>query len=240
MNKSGKLYVLPNILSPDNLETLSLEAVELLETLRFFAVENVKTVRRTIRAFGIDTDFSTCTFFTIHHKTEVNELEQQYALVIDALENGHDVGILSDAGMAGIADPGSDLVFRAHQNNIPVRPIVGPSSLFLALAASGLNGQQFQFKGYLPIEARSRRHAIQEMERESIRSGSSQLFMETPYRNNALFKAVVEHCRPDTYLCVASQLTSANEYIQCQPIDYWQSKKIDLNKKPTIFIIGRK
>lgn len=236
---SGTLYVLPNVLSSDNLETLSLEAIELLERLRYFAVENVKTARRTIRAFGIDTDFSTCTFYSIHHKTDALELNNQYQAILNSLKEGHDVGILSDAGMAGIADPGNQLVFLAQQQRLRIKPIVGPSSIFLALAASGLNGQQFQFHGYLPIEARSRKQALQEMEREAIRTGASQLFMETPYRNNALLLAIKESCRPDSLLCIASNITAEDEFIRTQEVQYWNTKKIDLNKKPTIFIIGR-
>ncbi len=233
------LYVLPNVLSPDNLETLSLEALEIMEHLQYFAVENAKTTRRALRSFGIDTDFSTCSFFTIHHKMKAVELAQEYQLALDALEQGHDVGIMTDAGMAGIADPGAELISLAHQQDIVVKPIVGPSSIILALAASGLNGQQFTFHGYLPIEERSKKQAIQELEREVIRTSASQIFMETPYRNMSLFQSVLDYCRPSSLLCVASNITSPDEYIKTKSIENWKQQKVNLNKKPTIFILGK-
>jgi len=234
----GTLYILPNIISPDNLGSLSLDALEILEELTHFAVENPKTARRFIRALGIQTDFDTCEFINIHHKTDARELSEQYQVILQFLKEGKSVGILSDAGMAGIADPGSELVALAHENQLPISPIVGPSSIFLALAASGFNGQKFVFHGYLPIEERHRRAELKAMEAEVVRSKQTQLFMETPYRNNKLLQTMRESLREETKLCVASNLTGMNEMVLTQPMKVWNKQKHDLNKRPSIFLIG--
>ena len=236
---TGKLYVLPSVLSPDNLETLSLEALELLEQLHCFAVENVKTTRRMIRSFGIQTNFDDCEFYNIHHKNDETELSMAYSRAIEQLKEGVDVGILSEAGMAGMADPGSRLVARAHQNGISVKPIVGPSSVLLALCASGFNGQQFTFHGYLPIEGRHRRAELKSLEEEVNRSTETQLFMETPYRNKQLFSALTEHLQHDTLLCIACNLTAENEFIRTQTISKWKQSAPDIHKQPAIFILGK-
>lgn len=236
---TGTLYVLPNILSADNLESLSLQALDLLERLRFFAVENVKTTRRMIRAFGIETNFDDCEFYNIHHKNGAGKLSQTYEAAIEQLQIGNDVGILSEAGMAGIADPGSELVARAHKAGIQVKPIVGPSSILLALCASGFNGQKFTFHGYLPIEARHRRAEIKALETEVNRSNTTQIFMETPYRNMQLMAAIVEHLHSETLLCVACNITADDEFIQMKPIKEWSKSKVDLHKKPAIFLVGK-
>ena len=235
---NGTLYVLPNFLSGDNLETLSLEALELLEKLRLFAVENVKTTRRMIRSYGIETDFSTCEFYSIHHKTNEQELSITYNEIIKQLRSGQDVGVLSEAGMAGIADPGSELVAKAHQEGIRVQPIVGPSSILLALSASGFNGQKFTFHGYLPIEARHRKAELKALEAEVNRSNASQLFMETPYRNKQLLAAIVESLHPETLLCIACDLTAEQETIRTQTVGQWKNSKLDIHKRPAIFILG--
>lgn len=234
----GTLYILPNVLATDNPATLSLEALDIYENLRHFAVENVKTTRRSIRSFGIETDFNECTFYDIHHKNNPTELSMNYGNALQALLDGEDVGIVSEAGMPGIADPGSKLVAMAHQKGVNIHPIVGPSSIFLALCSSGFNGQKFTFHGYLPIEARHRKTDLKAMEAEVTRSKATQIFMETPYRNMQLLKAICEALKPDTMLCVACNITSENQKIHTRPVRAWAKTKMDLNKQPCIFLIG--
>ena len=237
----GTLYVLPALLAPENLETLSLEALEILENLTHFAVENVKTTRRMLRSLGIETDFNQCNFYPIHHKTNTIELNQTFNEAISALENGADIGILSEAGMAGIADPGSRLIALAHQANIKVKPIVGPSSILLALCASGFNGQKFTFHGYLPIEERHRKDEIKKLEAEVNRSNATQIFIETPYRNVQLLKSLQEVLQPTTMLSIACNLTSSKEMIQTKAIQQWKTNKTNevINKQPAVFLIGK-
>lgn len=232
------LYVLPNAISGENLATLSLEAMEVLEELTVFAVENPKSVRRFIRALGIDTDFNECEFISIHHKTDPIELNQNYDQILNHLQEGTSVGILSDAGMPGIADPGSKLIGKAHQHLFPVKPITGPSSIFLALAASGFNGQKFTFHGYLPIEERHRKADLKAMEAEVLRSNTTQIFMETPYRNNKLLQSMRDSLKPETVACIACNITGEKEMILTQPMRIWTKQKHDLNKRPAIFLIG--
>jgi len=234
----GILYVLPNVISGDNLATLSLEALEVIEELSVFAVENPKFARRFIRALGIDTNFDECEFISIHHKTDQIELNQNFDRVLDHLQNGVSVGILSDAGMAGIADPGSQLIGKTHQHQFRVKPITGPSSIFLALAASGFNGQKFTFHGYLPIEERHRKSDLKAMEAEIQRSNTTQIFMETPYRNNKLLQTMRDALKPETLVSIACNISGENEMIVTQPMRIWSKQKHDLNKRPAIFLIG--
>lgn len=234
----GTLYVLPNIISPENLATMSLEALEILEELRHFAVENVKTTRRMLRSFGIETDFEECTFYPIHHKTDPTELSMNYGNAMNTLLSGQHVGILSEAGMAGIADPGSHLVAMAHKQGLAVKPITGPSSIFLALCASGFNGQKFTFHGYVPIEARHRKADLKAMEAEVKRSKTTQIFMETPYRNMQMLSAICEALHPDTLLCIACNISATNERIHTKKVSAWKKSRMEFNKQPCIFIIG--
>ena len=158
------------------------------------------------------------------------------ALLAPALQ-GHDVGLISEAGMPAIADPGSSLVRAAHELGLTVVPLSGPVSLMLALAASGLNGQHFAFVGYLPREGAARQQRIQELEKLALRTGQTQLFIETPYRNNKLAEELIRTCRPSTKLCIASNITCEDEYIHTRPVKEWAGKVPDLSKKPTIFLI---
>ncbi|RLD32544.1 MAG: SAM-dependent methyltransferase, partial [Bacteroidetes bacterium] len=156
--------------------------------------------------------------------------------IVPLLEN-HDMGLLSEAGVPGVADPGSDIVQLAHQNNIKVIPLVGPSSLLLALMASGLNGQQFAFSGYLPIQSHQRKKAIQSLEKRSKIENQSQLFIETPYRNISLLNDILNTCQSGTLLCVAADITLDSEFIQTKRIKEWKAKLPDIHKKPAIFIL---
>jgi len=235
---NGTLYVLPNVLSVDNDTVISGEVRTIITSLRHFAVENVKVTRRYIRSLGIKTDFDTCSFYEIWHKRDAEELEKNYSEAIAVLRGGEDVGILSDAGVAGIADPGNNLVALAHHYDIPVRPITGPSSIFLALMASGFNGQKFSFHGYLPVEQRSRTAALKELEKQAKIRGGTQIFMETPFRNQQMLESITKTLSPETMLCVAANITAPNEFVKTRPIKYWNAKNYNFHKKPCIFLIG--
>lgn len=231
------IYVLPNLLS-ENVNALSIEAMERMKELRVFAVENVKMARRSLRALGIKTDFDACRFYCIHHKTDSVELDKVYHELLEEASQGNDIGILSDAGMAGVADPGSSFVSLAHKNRLLVRPIAGPSSILLALCASGFNGQKFTFHGYLPIEKKHREATLKEWEQEVRRSKTTQIFMETPYRNKQLLDTIVNCLHTETLLCIAINITSEREKIISQPIKYWANSKVDIQKQPAIFLLG--
>lgn len=155
------------------------------------------------------------------------------------MANGDDAGLVSEAGYPCVADPGSGLVALAHRAGARVVPLVGPNAMLMALAASGLNGQRFRFSGYLPIDSKGRVKALLDLEREAWADGSTQLFMETPYRNHALLKDIVEHCRPQTLLCVACDLTAPGEYIRTRPVGEWHKGAPDLHKRPAVFLLGR-
>lgn len=151
--------------------------------------------------------------------------------------DGKNIGIISEAGCPGVADPGQALVAIAQQMNVEVKPLVGPNSILLALMASGMNGQQFQFTGYLPIENQQRIKAIKELEAESQRKNCTQIFIETPYRNNQLIDSIIKTCKPSTQLCIAADLTGKNEWIKTKTIAEWQKSKPDIHKRPAIFLI---
>lgn len=153
------------------------------------------------------------------------------------LHQGKNIGIVSEAGCPGIADPGQWLVKAAHDAGVTVKPLVGPNSILLALMASGLNGQQFQFSGYLPIDAGDRDKKIKELEEESARKNCSQVFIETPYRNNTLLQAIMKSCKPGTRLCIAAEITGASEFIQTKTVGEWKKSLPDLHKKPAIFCL---
>lgn len=157
---------------------------------------------------------------------------------VEAMNSGKHIGIISEAGCPGVADPGQQLIALAHEKNYPVKPIVGPSSILLALMGSGLNGQQFSFSGYLPIDASERVKQLKDLESLSARQRSTQIFMETPYRNNALLEVVLKTCRADTLLCIAANLTAADEFLQTRTIAQWAQKKPDLHKKPALFLLS--
>lgn len=202
--------------------------------LRHFAVENAKTARASLKA--------------LDHPVPLRELDivelppQLDAAALDALLQpllqGHDLGLMSEAGCPAVADPGALLVRAAHGHGIMVKPMVGPSSLLLALMASGLDGQRFAFHGYLPAREPERSKAIQTLEKDSARLKQTQLCIETPYRNTALFQALLQHCRPDTRLCVASDLTLASEEIRTASIAAWRKQEAPaLERRPTVFLL---
>lgn len=230
----GKLYLLPVTLgTTEYRHVIPEDVISIIRKLRHFIVEDLRSARRYLRlidpAFPIDD--------SIFQVLNEHSTSQEISSLINSVENGNDTGIMSEAGLPGIADPGSPLVLIAHSRGIEVKPLTGPSSIFLAVMASGLNGQNFTFNGYLPVKVNERIQAIKNLEREAAR-GYSQLFIETPYRNQKLFEDIIATCRAETRLCIAADLTSPTEYIRTLTIKEWAKANPSINRRPAVFIIG--
>jgi len=231
----GKLYLIPTILGEGTQEsTLPPPILKTIKEIRVFIVENLRTARRHIKQLDKEKDIDTTTFYS-YGKHDTLNLEQDF---LPHILLGQDVGLLSEAGLPCIADPGSKIVAYAHNFQIDVVPFVGPSSILLALMASGLNGQNFTFTGYLPINKSERIKTIRQLEELVKKTGTTQIFIETPYRNNQLIEALLKICRNNTKLCIASDITLPTENIKTKTIAEWKQTKINLHKKPSIFLIG--
>ena len=208
---------------------------ETINSLSTFIVENEKTARKFLKEAGIKIPQSD---LTIHDygKHKRNDSMVPY---FKELMTGKDVGLMSEAGCPGVADPGADVILEAHKRGIKVVPLVGPSSILLALMASGFNGQSFTFNGYLPIDKLERGKRIKELEQLAQQKKQTQIFIETPFRNNPLFEDILKNTAAQTLLCVACNLTGEDEYVKSMSIGQWRQERIDLHKKPTIFLIYR-
>lgn len=232
---TGTLYMIPCTLGDTPAEqVLPQHVIAVARKLKHFVVEQPKSARQFLSALKPEQAIQSLHFATLNEHTAAKDLAELLAPLLA----GHDVGIISEAGCPGIADPGADLVNLAHRHGIRVVPLVGPSSILLALMASGLNGQCFAFHGYLPIEETARNKAIAALEAESAKRKQTQMFIETPYRNEKLFGALLAHCRPHTLLCVATDITLPGEQIQTRPIEQWKSQPApQLNKHPSLFLL---
>jgi 16S rRNA (cytidine1402-2'-O)-methyltransferase len=229
----GKLYLIPTGLSDDALDVIPAYVLELTQQLNHFFVEDERSVRRYLRKSGYARHFDDVVLLPLNEHSDAATISK-YA---DELMAEHDWGLMSEAGVPAVADPGHSLVRIAHERNIKVIPLVGPSSIILALMASGLNGQQFCFHGYLPVKQGERMKKIREIELES-KSGETQIFIETPYRNQSLLNDILSTCRDETYLCVAVGLTGAHEMIRTKKIGEWKREQLQLDKTPAMFLIG--
>jgi 16S rRNA (cytidine1402-2'-O)-methyltransferase len=234
-NTFGTLYLVPCTLGDTPAEqVLPQHVITVARKLRHFVVEQPKTARQFLSALKPELPIQSLHFASLNEHTAASELAELLAPLLA----GHDVGIISEAGCPGIADPGADLVALAHRKGIRVVPLVGPSSILLALMASGLNGQCFAFHGYLPIAEADRNKAIVALEAESAKRKQTQMFIETPYRNERLFSALLTHCRPHTLLCIATDVTLPGEQIQTRSIAQWKSQPVpQLNKRPSMFLL---
>ncbi len=232
---SGTLYLIPCTLGDTPAEqVLPQHVIGIARRLRHFVVEHPKTARQFLAALKPEQPIQSLHFATLNEHTASGDL----AGLLAPLLAGEDIGLLSEAGCPGIADPGADLVSLAHRNGIRVVPLVGPSSILLALMASGLNGQCFAFHGYLPVGEAERNRAIAALEAESARRKQTQLFIETPYRNEKLFGALLAHCRPQTRLCVATDLTLPGESVRTRTVAEWRSLPApQLNRRPSLFLL---
>ena len=233
--KPGTLYLIPCTLGDTPADqVLPQHVISVARKLQHFVVEQPKTARQFLSALKPEQPIQALHFATLNEHTAANELPELLAPLLA----GHDVGIISEAGCPGIADPGANLVNLAHRNGICVVPLVGPSSILLALMASGLNGQCFAFHGYLPIAEAERNKMISKLEAESSRLKQTQLFIETPYRNERMLSALLAQCRPETLLCVATDITLPSEQIHTRSIAQWKSQPMpQLNKRPSLFLL---
>ena len=231
----GKLYLIPTILGEGTQEaTLPSTILKAIKEIDVFIVENLRTARRHIRKLDREKNIDATTFYS-YGKYDTLNLEQDF---LPHILSGQNIGLLSEAGLPCVADPGSKIVAYAHDFQIDVVPFVGPSSILLALMASGLNGQNFAFTGYLPIDKTERTKIIKQLEELVKKTGQTQIFMETPYRNNQLIETLLKTCSNNTKLCMASDITLPTENIKTKTIAEWKQTKINLDKKPTIFLIG--
>jgi 16S rRNA (cytidine1402-2'-O)-methyltransferase len=236
MTNYGTLYLIPITLgeSPIN-QVIPEYNNSIINEIDVYVVENIKTARRFLKKAGVLKPIDELTFYEIGKRSETTN----YPTFIKPLLDGKNIGVLSEAGCPGVADPGAEIVALAQEKNIKVVPLVGPSSILLSLMASGFNGQSFCFHGYLPIEQKDRINKLKDLERIAFRDKQTQLFIETPYRNMPLFKDILNTLNNNSRLCVAVDITSNTEEIYTKTIEDWKKEtKIDLNKRPCIFLIG--
>ncbi len=232
MTKNATVYLIPAFLDEEAMEVLPHYLLAAVKACEVFFVENERSARRFLKKLWKEIEIDKYSWFVMHKSEET--VRQEF---LKQLKLGKQIGLLSEAGCPGIADPGQLLVATAHQAGAIVKPLVGPSSIILALMASGMNGQQFQFNGYLPVGEQLRVRKIKELELLSQKQDSTQIFIETPYRNQVLLEALLKNCKPGTRLCVAVNLTGKNESVQTKTIEDWRKKALSLEKEPAIFLI---
>ncbi|RED45905.1 SAM-dependent methyltransferase [Seonamhaeicola aphaedonensis] len=236
MNRKGHLYLIPCTLGENEpLEVLPITIKETIERINIFIVENEKSARRFIKKITPEKSQPSLQFFILNKHTDITDLPN----FLSSCSKGENVGLLSEAGCPGIADPGADIVKIAHKKNIKVIPLVGPSSILLALMSSGMNGQRFAFNGYLPIDKNERKNELRRLERLSLEQNQSQVFIETPYRNNKMLEDITSALGELTNVCVACDITLSTEFIKTQTVNQWKKNMVDLHKRPTIFIIHK-
>jgi len=234
VNKKGKIYLIPTTLGESEISlVIPANVIDIIESLQYFIVENIRTARRYIRKVSLNKNIDEITFFELNKHTDIKDIVSY----LNPCLSGNSIGIISEAGNPGIADPGANIVKIAHQKNIDVVPLVGPSSILLALISSGMNGQNFAFNGYLPIKDNERIKKIQYLENKSKSENQSQIFMETPFRNMKMLDAILQTCRNNTLLCIAADITLPSEFIKTRTVAEWKKQKPQLNKRPTVFVL---
>ena len=240
-SKLGKLYLIPCTLSnPGEItinpfDVIPTQVKNCIDSIDHYIVEHGKTARKFIKSIAPEKVQASLTLFELNKHTEVSE----HIEMIQPLLNGIDVGLMSEAGCPGIADPGAVIVKLAHEKGIQVVPLVGPSSILLALMASGMNGQSFAFTGYLPIDKNEKKTALKNLEKSSQDKNQAQIFMETPYRNNKFLEDILNTLQPQTRLCIACDITLPTEFIKTKTINEWKKQKADLHNRPCIFVIQK-
>jgi len=228
----NKIYLIPNTLGDTNIDLVIPKHVQqITSNLRHFFVENLRTARRYLRKVDKTFPIDDSTFFDIGKRTDIHDIKN-YFVNLNA-----DAGIISESGLPAVADPGANIVAVARENGFKIVPLVGPSSIFLALTASGMNGQNFAFHGYLPVDKAKLIKKIKGLEQLSRKNIQTQIFIETPFRNVSLFETILNNCSPSTLLCVAKEITTNEEEIITLPIAKWKRQKINIHKKNTIFLI---
>ncbi len=232
----GNLYLIPTPLGDSGFEAGLPSANHLiLERINTFVVEELRTARRFLRKAGYTRDFEAVNFHLLNEHTPDSEA----AGMLETALTGMHIGLLSEAGLPCVADPGNIVVRLAHQKGIRVIPLTGPSSIMLALMASGLNGQNFAFHGYLPVKPDDRARALRDLEQATAKGSQTQIFIETPYRNLQMLESIVKTCHPSLMLCIAVDLTLVTEWIRCSTIEQWKKQNPEIHKKPAVFLLGR-
>ena len=228
---NAALYLIPSLLDENGQQSIPPSIKNAIEKCQVFFVENERTTRRYLKKIWKDIVIDNYEWHIISKETITKELFRK------KIKEGKSIGIISEAGCPGVADPGQELVAIAQEMNITIKPLVGPNSILLALMASGMNGQQFQFLGYLPIQELDIIRSLKEMEIESIKKKCSQIFIETPYRNMQMFETILKTAKPTTRLCIAVELTGEKEWIKTMSITDWKKLQPSLHKRPAIFIL---
>lgn len=236
MTAPGALYLLPTDLGESAAPAIPEHSLEHARRLNHFIAENPKTARAFLKRIGYPQPLNSVTITTLDKDTPQSAIPE----LLEPLRDGHDAALVSEAGCPAVADPGALLVQAAHEAGIRVVPLAGPSAILLALMASGLNGQRFTFHGYLPVDAAARLAKIRELEQRAVRDDATQIFIETPYRNDALLRALLEHCSDKTLLCVAADLTLPTESIATRPVAGWRKRSPALNRRPAVFLLYRR
>ena len=230
---SSTIYLIPSVLDEMAINTIPLYIIDAVKDCQVIFAENERTARRFLKSICKEIVIDDFEWFTIH-KAE----EEQKNIFRQKIKENKNIAIISEAGCPGIADPGQILIEVAQQMNVTVKPLVGPSSILLALMASGMNGQQFEFVGYLPIDNGERIKTIKELETTSQKKRSTIIFIETPYRNNQLIESLLRTCKPTTKICIAAELTGSNEFVKTKTVSEWKNEKTDFHKKPVIFLLS--
>jgi 16S rRNA (cytidine1402-2'-O)-methyltransferase len=231
----AELYLLPNVLNEGDWQNvLPARVVEIIGKTSYYIVENIRTTRRFLKQIDSKINIDELTFYELNKHTDDSVISDY----LKPLEQGEYMAVVSEAGCPGIADPGANVVKTAHQKGLKVVPVVGPSSILLAIMASGLNGQNFAFNGYLPIKPSERSRAILTLEKKAVAGNQTQVFIETPYRNNSLIADLLKVCSASTLLCIAANITGEKEFISTKQVGQWKKQVPDLHKQPAIFLLG--
>jgi len=228
---AATVYLIPSLLHEEGLRSIPSYITDIVKQCQVLFVENERTARRYLKTLAKDIVIDNYEWFTMAVDDETAQAFRK------KIKEGKTIGIISEAGCPGIADPGQQLAAIAQEMNVEVKPLVGPNSILLALMASGMNGQQFKFNGYLPIKDLERNKTIKELESESAKKNCTQIFIETPYRNNQLIDALLKNCQTSTKICIAADITSEKEYIKTRSVNEWKKAKPDLHKRPAIFLL---
>ncbi|RZS92628.1 SAM-dependent methyltransferase [Aquimarina brevivitae] len=236
LNPKGRLYIIPTRLGDDvPLEVLPISIKKVLEQVNHYIVENEKPARRFIKKVSPSKSQKSLIIHSVNKYTDPSEIPTY----LEPCLNGEAIGLMSDAGCPGVADPGAEVIRIAHEKGIQVTPLVGPSSILLAMMSSGMNGQNFTFNGYLPIDKNERKQALKQLERISLEKNQAQIFIETPYRNDKMLMDLLTILSPMTRLCIAADITLTTEYICTKTVEEWNKNQPELHKRPTIFIIQK-
>jgi 16S rRNA (cytidine1402-2'-O)-methyltransferase len=232
---AGTLYLIPVTLGDSPVQhVIPVYVIDMLNRLDHFIVEDLRSARRYLKSAGVEKSIDSLSFYLLNEHTKEQAMED----LLSILTAGNDAGLLSEAGVPAVADPGSGLVSLAHQQHIRVVPLAGPSSILMALMASGMNGQSFCFHGYLPVKKPQRAASLRKIEKIALETGETQIFMETPYRNMKLLEDIVSTCRDHTRLCIAADISLATESIHTRTIREWKGKLPDIHKRPAVFLLS--